>query len=185
MLKYANYNIVFQEVPDEVTLAINITNCPNHCPHCHSKYLWEDTGTVLDQRELDDLVAKYRPGITCVCFMGGDIAPQDVANLAQHLKSQHHGLHVGWYSGKNELPKAFNDEVFDYIKLGRFDENCGPLDSPTTNQRMMKRLADGRVKDITEWFRRNKHVQFEMESNKEQVEKEIEKAPTPPSSDNR
>ena len=30
MLKYANYDIVFQEVPDEVTLAINISNCPNH-----------------------------------------------------------------------------------------------------------------------------------------------------------
>jgi hypothetical protein len=24
---------------------------------------------------------------------------------------------------------------------------------------MMKRLADGRVKDITEWFRRNKKVE--------------------------
>ena len=28
MLKYANFDIVFQEVPDEVTLAINISNCP-------------------------------------------------------------------------------------------------------------------------------------------------------------
>jgi hypothetical protein len=34
----------------------------------------------------------------------------------------------------------------------------GALDSVTTNQRMMKRLADGRVKDITEWFRKNKIV---------------------------
>ena len=37
MLKYANFDVVFQEVPDEVTLAINITNCPNQCPGCHSK----------------------------------------------------------------------------------------------------------------------------------------------------
>ena len=38
MLKYANFDIVFQEVPDEVTLAINISNCPNQCVGCHSKY---------------------------------------------------------------------------------------------------------------------------------------------------
>ena len=37
MLKYANFDIVFQEVPEEVTLAINISNCPNQCPGCHSK----------------------------------------------------------------------------------------------------------------------------------------------------
>ena len=30
MLKYVNTGIVFQEIPDEVTLAINISNCPCH-----------------------------------------------------------------------------------------------------------------------------------------------------------
>lgn len=156
MLKYANFDIVFQEIPDEVTLAINISNCPNHCIGCHSKYLWEDVGIVLDRTELDQLIRKYESGITCVCFMGGDGAPYDVANLAMYLKSQHPQLHAGWYSGKNELPHSFHDEVFDYIKLGRYEAHLGPLDSPTTNQRMMKRLADGRVKDITERFRSKK-----------------------------
>lgn len=31
MLKYVNCGIVFQEIPDEVTLSINISNCPCHC----------------------------------------------------------------------------------------------------------------------------------------------------------
>ena len=48
MLKYVNTGIVFQEIPDEVTLAINISNCPCHCPGCHSHYLWEDIGLPLD-----------------------------------------------------------------------------------------------------------------------------------------
>ena len=39
MLKYYNYDIVFQEYPDEVTLAINLTMCPNRCVGCHSAYL--------------------------------------------------------------------------------------------------------------------------------------------------
>lgn len=154
MLKYANFDIVFQEVPDEVTLAINISNCPNHCPFCHSKYLWEDIGDVLDKKSLDQLIERYKSGITCVCFMGGDAAPFDVANLAMHVKSAYKDLHTAWYSGKNELPDAFHAETFDYIKLGKYDEKLGPLDSATTNQRMMKRLADGRIKDITERFRK-------------------------------
>ena len=156
MLKYANFDIVFQEIPDEVTLAINISNCPNRCPDCHSKYLWGDVGEVLDRTSLDALVARYEKDITCVCFMGGDADPYAVANLAIYLKSQHPQLKTGWYSGKNELPVAFHAEVFDYIKLGRYDAQYGPLDSPSTNQRMMKRLADGRVKDITERFREHK-----------------------------
>ena len=28
MLKYVNHDIVFQEFPDEVTLAINLSGCP-------------------------------------------------------------------------------------------------------------------------------------------------------------
>ena len=38
MLKYVDYDIAFQEIPDEVTLAINLSNCPHragcHSPHC-------------------------------------------------------------------------------------------------------------------------------------------------------
>ena len=154
MLKYANYDIVFQEVPDEVTLAINISNCPNQCAGCHSKYLWHDVGEVLDKDALDRLVDEYLTGITCVCFMGGDAEPYDVANLAMHVKNKYKNMKTAWYSGRNELPEAFHAETFDYIKTGRYDEQLGPLNSLTTNQRMIKRLADGRVKDITNRFQK-------------------------------
>ena len=158
MLKYANFDVVFQEVPDEVTLAINISNCPNQCPGCHSKYLWENIGKALDESELNRLVVQYESGITCVCFMGGDAEPKAVADLAKQVKAIHSDLKLAWYSGKNELPENVSTDHFDYIKLGRYMAEFGPLDSATTNQRMMKRLADGRVKDITEWFRKNKKV---------------------------
>ena len=154
MLKYANFDIVFQEVPDEVTLAINISNCPNQCVGCHSQYLWKDVGYTLDKEALDELVSKYRTGITCVCFMGGDAEPYDVANLAMHIKNKYKNMKTAWYSGKNELPEAFHAETFDYIKTGRYEAALGALDSRTTNQRMIKRLADGRVKDITSRFQK-------------------------------
>ena len=166
MLKYANFDIVFQEVPEEVTLAINISNCPNQCQGCHSKYLWENIGKELDSSELNRLVERYRSGITCVCFMGGDAEPEAVADLAKQVKAKYAGMKLAWYSGKNELPQQVSTDHFDYIKLGRYMADLGPLDSATTNQRMMKRLADGRVKDITEWFRRNKKVEIvETEKN--------------------
>jgi len=164
MLKYANFDIVFQEVPDEVTLAINISNCPNQCPGCHSKYLWNNVGNELSMEALETLVGQYQSGITCVCFMGGDAAPDEVAHLARQLKTNHSNLKLAWYSGKNELPPNVAIDHFDYIKVGRYVAELGPLDSATTNQRMMKRLADGRVKDITEWFRKNKKV-VEVEKN--------------------
>ena len=158
MLKYANYDIVFQEVPEEVTLAINISNCPNQCPGCHSKYLWENIGKNLDKSELDRLVSQYKSGITCVCFMGGDAEPKEVSELAKQLKINNKNLKMAWYSGKNELPEDVSIEHFDYIKLGRYVAELGPLDSATTNQRMIQRLADGRIKDITEFFQKKKMV---------------------------
>ena len=50
-MKYYNYDVVFQEIPDETTLAINISNCPCRCPGCHSKFLWEDVGVELTVKE--------------------------------------------------------------------------------------------------------------------------------------
>ena len=44
MFRYINTDIVFQEFPDEVTLAINISECPCRCPGCHSQFLWADRG---------------------------------------------------------------------------------------------------------------------------------------------
>ena len=158
MLKFANHDVVFQEVPDQITLAINISNCPNHCPGCHSKYLWKDVGDELNKNALERLISK-NDGITWVCFMGGDQAPAEVSQLASFVKQKYPKLKVGWYSGKEEISPAIDIRSFDYVKTGRYDEKCGPLSSPTTNQRMVKRLADGRLETITHFFQKKKNIQ--------------------------
>ena len=61
MLKYADVKVVFREVPDEIALAINITNCPCHCKGCHSEYLANDFGEVLDEASVDELISKVQP----------------------------------------------------------------------------------------------------------------------------
>ena len=85
MLKYAGYDIVFQEIPDEVTLALNLSGCPNGCPGCHSPHLQRDEGEALTPGALERLLERYGREITCVCFMGGDAAPGEVAALARHI----------------------------------------------------------------------------------------------------
>ena len=117
MLRYVNILVGFAEIPDEITLCINISNCPCHCINCHSSYLAEDIGEPLDLQHLTNLIDSNK-GITCVCIMGGDANPSEVDDIAQDIKEYYPELKVGWYSGRQELSKDINLENFDYIKLG-------------------------------------------------------------------
>jgi anaerobic ribonucleoside-triphosphate reductase activating protein len=154
MLRLVNYNIVFQEVPNEVTLAINISNCPNRCAGCHSPYLQENIGEELTENILSDLMEKYSGAITCICFMGGDADPKSVEKLAVFVKEKTGGgIKTGWYSGKNTLPVDCSFLNFNYIKLGAYIEKLGGLNSKITNQRFFH-IEDGIMKDITYKFRR-------------------------------
>ena len=134
-MKYYNYDIVFQEIPDEVTLAVNITNCPNRCQGCHSPHLWEDTGIPLTEGEIDRLMARYGTQITCFCFMGGDGQMAELEWLAAHLR-QHYRVKIAWYSGQDELPKHL--ELFDFVKTGPYIRERGGLKSPGTNQHLYR-----------------------------------------------
>lgn len=153
MLKYADYDVVFQELPNEVTLAINISNCPNRCVGCHSAYLMDDVGNPLTEQALEELLHKYGNTITCVCFMGGDAEPHAVAQLARWVKTQAaFTLKVGWYSGKQTLPEAFDSQWFDYVKLGPYVPELGGLNHKTTNQRLYKITETATLEDITACF---------------------------------
>jgi len=154
MVKYYNYDIVFAEFPDETTLALNITGCPNRCPGCHSPHLQTDCGQVLDEAELRGLLDRYGAAVTCVGFMGGDAAPAAIERLAAFVRRERPRLRIGWYSGRSELPAEIRPERFDYIKLGAWVEASGPLTSPTTNQRLYRVGPDGSMEDITARFLR-------------------------------
>lgn len=154
MLRYSDYDIVFQEIPDEVTLAINISNCPNRCKGCHSPYLMDDVGDALTEESLAALLQKYGSAVTCICFMGGDAEPFEVERLAKYISRQSIvPVKVGWYSGKPELPSGLDTIYFQYIKLGPYREELGGLKSEHTNQRLYH-LESGKMNDITYRFRR-------------------------------
>lgn len=134
MLKFKEVKVVFREIPEEITLSINITNCPIRCKDCHSKHLWENIGSDLTITKLNHLITENE-GISCVCFMGGDSDTNYLNNLAKYIKSNYN-IKVGWYSGQDSIDNMINLEYFDYIKIGHF--NGKPLNNKDTNQRLYR-----------------------------------------------
>lgn len=152
MLKYVNTGIVFQEIPDEVTLSINISNCPCHCPGCHSQYLWQNIGEPLTAIVIDDFIRRYGNDITCICFMGGDAEPTYIGTLARYIHREHPKYKVAWYSGRQHIPAIVKKTDFDYIKVGPYIEHLGCLKESTTNQRLYKHAVGDDFTDITDRF---------------------------------
>ena len=136
MLKYVNTMVTFSEVPDEISLCIEISNCPCHCFNCHSSYLAEDIGEKLTLDKIYKFIDNNE-GITCICFMGGDSSPKEIDMFARCIKDLYN-IKVAWYSGRQELSKDINLKNFDAIKLGPYIEELGPLTKNTTNQKFYK-----------------------------------------------
>lgn len=154
MLRFHNYDIVFQEIPGEITLAINISGCPYRCKGCHSPHLRDDVGEVLDENVLAIFIEKYGNAVTCICFMGGDSEPNEVERLAIYLREvTNQRIKTAWYSGKQTFPESCSLNHFDYVKLGSYIQKLGGLDSPKTNQRLYKIINEKKI-DITSHFQK-------------------------------
>ncbi len=152
MLKYTDTKVVFREIPDEITLAINISGCPCACEGCHSSYLAGDVGEELSERAITELIAR-NDMISCISFMGGDREPYEVSRLAKFVKDIYPAIKVGWYSGRDELSEDVDIVNFDYIKIGSYQSALGGLDSPTTNQRLYRVSIDKDLIDISSKFK--------------------------------
>lgn len=153
MIKYVPEmtSVVIEEIPDRVTLAVDISNCQGNCVGCHSPFLKTDVGEELTEEVIDRLVDDNF-GVDCFLFLGEGKDLGSLLRLAAHVRSI--GLAAALYSGRN----AVEDEIFnsfDYVKVGPYIESYGPLNSKTTNQRLYRVSHDGHaysLKDITSRF---------------------------------
>ena len=148
MIKFKDSYIVFEEIPDRVSLAVNITNCQNNCIGCHSPELRLNNGEELTEGIIDKLI-KENYGIDCFLFMGEGKDRGRLLELAKYIK-HNYNLKVAIYSGRNNVEFDFY-EVFDYIKVGEYKEEFGPLNKDTTNQRLYE-ITSNSVIDITYKF---------------------------------
>lgn len=153
-LKYTHYDVVFQEVPNEVSLAINISGCPYKCEGCHSKYLWEYVGNILSD-DFDSILDRYKDSITCVCFMGGDQNAEELEDLLSHTHSKYN-LKTCLYSGTKDIKNVSNLIPFlDFVKIGPYIEEFGGLSDPNTNQRFYE-VKKTHLRDATQTFQTKK-----------------------------
>ena len=150
MIKYipAMTSVVLEEIPGMLTLAVDISNCRGNCIGCHSPFLKEDIGEELTPERIDALFADNF-GVGCFLFLGEGRDPERLLELAAHVKKAH-GVKVALYSGRSEVEESFWG-VFDYIKVGPYIPEKGPLNSRTTNQRLYAVTPEGR-EDITSRF---------------------------------
>lgn len=148
MIKYKDYFVVFEEIPDRISLAVNITNCQNNCIGCHSPELRLNNGEELTEEVIDKLI-KENYGIDCFLFMGEGKDYGRLMELARYIK-ENYSIKVAIYSGRDKVENEYYG-LFDYVKVGGYKEECGPLNKETTNQRLYEIGAD-EIKDITYKF---------------------------------
>ena len=140
MLKYvpSMTSVVMEEIPDRVTLAVDISNCRGHCVGCHSPFLKEDSGEPLTEEVISALV-RDNFGVDCFLFLGEGRDPETLVRLAGHVRSL--GLVPALYSGRPEVEDNLW-QAFDYVKVGPYLPECGPLNERTTNQRLYRFSGD-------------------------------------------
>lgn len=97
-LKYDSVLVTFTEVPDEVALCFNLSGCPCRCQNCFEPWLAEDRGSYFTTDVIAAEIKKH-PHITCVCFMGGDRYPIQIADLSEWIKQTYPTLKTAMYSG--------------------------------------------------------------------------------------
>jgi len=134
---YSYPQIVFKEVPGEISLALSISGCSLQCKECHSIETWDSKfGEELTASVLHDLINKNK-GITCVLFYGGE---WDLETLSAMFSVAHKvGLKIALYTGR-EL-EYFSTDIFDsidYIKTGPYIKELGGLGVECSNQVLYK-----------------------------------------------
>ncbi len=92
---------------------------------------------------------EYGCDITCIALMGGDAEPETIDLLSAYIHRTYPSIKTAWYSGRAHLSPLINLSNLDYYKLGPYLRHLGPLNSPTTNQRLYRKKADYTWEDIT------------------------------------
>ncbi len=141
----SNIQIVFQEVPDEISLAFSISGCQIGCKGCHSKETWNPYyGNLFNENDFKKEIEKYKNMVSCILFYGGEWN-ESLINYILIAKKE--DFKIALYTGmeleniKDNIKKNLN-----YIKTGKYIQKVGGLKNENTNQNMYI-LENGKVKE--------------------------------------
>ena len=126
-------NIVFQEVPNEISLSFSIAGCPNNCKNCSWKNC-DKKESLLDKDLYLSFLNKYKSLATCVLFLGGEWVKETLIDFLKTAKD--YGYKTCLYTGKNDVSNEIKEQL-DYLKVGPYIEELGGLASEKTNQKFI------------------------------------------------
>jgi len=125
-------SVVFQEVPNEISLCFSITGCKVGCKGCHSTELWDDNnGFELTNLKFIQWLNKYKNLISCVVFFGGEWQANSL--IEKLMIANNFGLKTCLYSGRDHLDINISQHL-TYLKTGDWQAQLGGLESTKTNQ---------------------------------------------------
>ena len=145
---YYSPQVTFSEVPDEISLTIPTLCYKPHCSEdCNSKSLcwaenWKGEKKELTKEILKNLILENE-GISCVTIMTS-LNFKELKRLFSFVKKEFPNLKTAIYIGLKKEEIINNIDFFnlikilDYIKVGSFKKEFGPLNNPNTNQRFYK-----------------------------------------------
>lgn len=147
MLKYDSYDIVLQEIPNEISLCFTITGCQLACDGCHSEHIWNpENGEELTHELFEKLILKYQKTVTCVLFMGGEWNSEELILLMSIARKNR--LKTALYTGLNDKQIKRSHSLLlkhlDFLKTGKWIPALGGLGSPETNQ-VLRNLNSGEM----------------------------------------
>ena len=132
-LSFYTKNVVFQEVPNEISLAFSIAGCKNNCKNCSWKNCNIKAKPLTDEL-YNKYLKKYQGTVSCILFLGGEWNERDLINKLSLAKQM--GYKTCLYTGQNDVSQNIKNKL-DYIKTGPYIEELGGLNSPKTNQRFL------------------------------------------------
>lgn len=142
---FFNTNIVLQEVPDEISICFNISGCQLNCPGCSWRNL-EMTPRELTREFYTEILNQNKGLASCVVFMGGEWKHAELVWLLDTAREM--GFKTALYTGQNHITLDLLQRL-DYVKMGPWRPQHGPLNSNTTNQVFFK------LEQITHKFQKN------------------------------
>ncbi|GGX17900.1 anaerobic ribonucleoside-triphosphate reductase activating protein [Aquimarina muelleri] len=133
---YYSFQIVFQEVPGEISLCFSISGCTIRCKGCHSPYLWKkNSGSLLTVSLFETLLKQYANLATCVLFMGGEWHNEELIVFLKLSKKRNYKTCL--YTGEDQVSIELLAEL-TWIKTGKWNPSLGGLENKKTNQKFIE-----------------------------------------------
>lgn len=130
-LYFYTKNVVFQEVPNEISLSFSIAGCKNNCKNCSWKNC-DIKAKKLTDSLYKSFLHKYKGYISCILFLGGEWNSEDLINKLKLAKE--YGFKTCLYTGLYDVDNKIKENL-DYLKVGPYIEELGGLNSLKTNQK--------------------------------------------------